>query len=619
MELTIEPAAISELAAAYFQSLITLALAATSLLLHQRYQKPYFLAWAAAWGVYALRMGAIISFMHTGQPLWLYWHQVLTGWTALALLWAALVFWRRVPWRPVYLLLLLFPLVWSYLAIYRLENFLLAAGPAIAFLSLATFATAAAFFAFHRETGSRFAFWVALSVALWGLHHLDYPFLRARGIWNPWGYYLDIAFELALGVGILFLVLEDLGEGLTALSSLSRELQPHQPGDRLLNDLVSRCLDLRAVRGSALFLDAAAPGAGIPAVAAAGACTVWAEAPPPPVVRQVLGKVVATGQPQVAASDPGGDGEGLGGHRFMAALPVLQQEKVAGSLVVVGNARDPFTALDTSFLVALGQQVGAALENADLNRRLQTRTHELERLQARMVARFEEERERLSRELHDETAQILAAVNLRLGVIAEQAPEQAEGLDRIRSLVGETIQSLRGVTRNLRPVALDDLGLLPSLRAMARDLAGRDGSLTVDFEAPSGPLTLGPDAELALYRTVQEAMANAVRHGGARTLRVVVTRDEEGVTLSVHDDGSGFAEGFVVQGNSRHTGLAGIRERMSAVQGQLDIGRSDLGGGRVTVRLPWPETPAPSDDTTVAEPSVAEASSSRAEPQRNAP
>ena len=312
-------------------------------------------------------------------------------------------------------------------------------------------------------------------------------------------------------------------------------------------------------------------------------------APPPTGVREVLGAVVATGQPQLTAADPGADGAALGGHRFVAALPVLNRETVAGSLVVVGNARDPFSALDTSFLVALGHQVGAALDNADLNRRLQTRTDELEQLQMRMVARFEEERERLSRELHDETAQILAAVNLRLGVVAEKVPEQARSLDDIRALVGSTIQSIRAVTRNLRPVALDDLGLLASLRAMTRKVAGNDGSLDVDFDMPPRMPALGPDTELALYRAAQEALANAIRHGEARRVRIVVRVDGGSITLEVHDNGSGFPDDFEVRGNSRHTGLAGLRERAVAAGGTLEVGSSDLGGGRVTIRVPVDE------------------------------
>ena len=81
----------TELAAAYLQGAITLALVVLCFLLHRRYRKPYFGAWALAWGVYGARLAAIIVFLHTGRNAWLYWHQVTTGWTALALLWAALM------------------------------------------------------------------------------------------------------------------------------------------------------------------------------------------------------------------------------------------------------------------------------------------------------------------------------------------------------------------------------------------------------------------------------------------------------------------------------------------------------------------------------------------------
>lgn len=593
MDLSVPQAALSELAAAYFQAFVTIGLALMCLGLHRRYHKPYFQAWAFAWGVYGLRMGAIISFMHSGATVWLFWHQVLTGWTALALLWAALVFWRRSRWRALYGLWVLFPLAWSSIAIYQLDTFLLAAAPAVLFLSLATFGTAWAFFRYHVETGSAAARWTAAAMALWAIHHLDYPFLRARGVWNPWGYYLDVGFELALGIGILFLVLEDLDEGLRALSALSAELQPREQVDDLPDALMDRALTLRSARGSALFLDALAPGAGIPAVAASGVCAGWVHDSPPPRVRAVLAQVVDTGAPQVASPVLGGPAR-PGEPRYLAALPVIQNGEVAGSLVVVGEARDPFAALDTPFLVALGHQVGAALENAALTRRLEARTHELERLQTRMVHRHEEERQRISRELHDETAQILAAVSLRLGVLAEQGDEEiSAGLAQVRALVGGTIRSIRGVTRNLRPVALDDLGLLSALRALARDLAGNDDAMAIHFDAPPRLPELRPDTELALYRAVQEALANAVRHGGARTAWITLRRDPSEIHLVVRDDGSGIRDGFQIEGNSRHTGLAGIRERATALGGRVTIQPAEGGGTELSVSVPFAEEPEP--------------------------
>ncbi|HSG47706.1 MAG TPA: histidine kinase, partial [Longimicrobiales bacterium] len=427
MDLSVPEFALTELAAAYFQAFISVALAALCVHLHRRYRKAYFRDWAVAWAIYAIRMGAIISFLHTGAPVWLYYHQVFTGWTALALLWAALVFAQQLRWEPRFTLLLVFPPVWSYLAIYEMDNFLAAALPAVLVLHAATLATAWAVFQDHREAGSRAARLVAFFLVLWALHHLDYPFLRARGIWNPWGYYLDVVFQLSVGAGILLLVQEDLDEGLKALSALSAELQSGRPPEELPDALIERSLALRAVRGSALYWisarstgDAPPPGSRPPlpgaVISAAGACAHWAGKPPSPILEPLLTDVLLSGEPRVATDLRRDDFP----HDYVAALPILQRERVSGALVVVGEARDPFTALDDSFLVALGQQMGGALLNADLNRRLADRTRELEQLQERMVQRHEDERNRISRELHDETAQLLAAVNLRLGLLQER-------------------------------------------------------------------------------------------------------------------------------------------------------------------------------------------------------
>ena len=192
-----------ELDAALLQATITAALAALCAFLFGRYRKSYFAWWSAAWGLYFLRIGAITSFLLTSQRVWLYWHQVVTGWTALALLYAALMFSQQVRWRRWFLALVLFPPLWAYIAIYRLQHFLWAAGPAVLFLSFATLWTSWVFLRYRRRVSSSGATLLAVAFGLWGLHHLDYPFLRARGTWAPWGYYLDILFALAVGAGIL--------------------------------------------------------------------------------------------------------------------------------------------------------------------------------------------------------------------------------------------------------------------------------------------------------------------------------------------------------------------------------------------------------------------------------
>ena len=581
MDLRVPQLVGTELAAAYFQAVITLALVGLFLHLHRRYGKVYFRDWALAWGLYALRLGAIISFLHTGVPGWLYWHQVLTGWTALALLWAALVFAQQGRWRQWYWLLVLFPPVWSWVAIYRLDHFMLAAGPAVAFLSLATLLTAGAFFRYHREAGSAAARILAFTLLLWALHHLDYPVLRARGIWNPWGYYLDLFFTLGVAAGILLLIQEDLDQGLEALSSLSGELQSETAHPRLTEALLERAVTLKAVRGSALFvLDSAGQTGHF--TAGAGACSGWPSQPITPALRGLLDRVVESGSPQVHLADPG-EKDPL---PYTAALPVFRGDAVSGALVVVGRTRDPFTALNDRFLFALGQQVGAALQNAELNTRLALRSEELEALQGLLVQRHEVERARISRELHDETAQILAAVNLQLGMLSEGMDSGSrDGLERARHLVGEGIRSVRRVTRNLRPVALDDLGLSAAVRALVRDFDGGQ-SLAVTFEAPQNLPRLGPESELTLYRAAQEALSNTARHAEASQVRVRISSSDTSVTLEVEDDGCGFSDEVLSGHGSGSSGLAGMKERSLAQGGSVTVANLDGGGARLSLTLP---------------------------------
>ncbi len=589
MDLSVSQAPLGELAAAYLQAVVTLGLVVLCGTLYHRYRKVYFALWAVAWAVYGLRLGAMIAFLHTGWSAWLYWHQVTTGWTALALLWAALVFSQGPKWRPAYWALALFPPVWSYVAIYRMENFLLAAGPAVLFLSLATALTAWAFFRYDREVGSPAARILTVTLALWSLHHLDYPFLRARGAWNPWGYYLDLIFELGMGAGILMLVLEDLDQGLRTLTELSGELQQRgHRGEGVPEAVLRRALSLRGVHGSALYMDTGSnAGRDGAFVQGAGVCTLWPYETPPELAWRAVARVRASGQPEVIKGRSPDADKALWAHPYIAALPILRGELVAGALVVVGESRDPFTALDTPFLLAFGQQVGAALENEDLYRNLEDRTAELERLQMRMVRQHEEERNRLSRELHDETAQVLAAVNMQLGLLREKGDEDmARALDRARALVGEGIRSIRSVTRNLRPTALDDLGLLPAMRALARDFGGPD-ALEITFDAPSTLPDVGGDAELALFRTLQEALSNAIRHGRCTHVSIEVSAQHEAVVLNVVDDGVGFPTDGAHRLDRTRGGLAGIRERITGVGGAFTLDNRAEGGARVHVCVPF--------------------------------
>jgi signal transduction histidine kinase len=585
------PASLSELNAALLQAVITMGIAVLCAFLFVQFRKRYFLWWAVAWALYVLRIGAICGFLTTAFEPWLYIHQVLTGWTALALLGAALTFSQQLEWRWRYLALVLFPPLWSYVAIYRLENFFLAAGPAVLFLSLATLWTGWVFWRYQRRTGSRAAGFVAGVLVLWGLHHLDYPLLRARGAWNPWGYYLDIGFALALGAGILLLVVEDLRRGLATLSALSGDLQlaslssPNAPGPDVIDSLLARPLALGGVRGSALCLTqpASANGNGHTVerfVRGAGACADWSGRTPEGAAWEMMRRVARSGSPEVAHDWPDPFAPSARAFAYVAVLPVIRDAVHVGALVIVGDEGDPFTALGEEFLRTLGRQVGAALENADLTSRLAARTQQLERLSVRMVRQHEEERRRISLELHDETAQAFAAVKLQLGVLRESVePALAPRMDRVLELVDTGMRSIRSVTRDLRPPLLDELGLLPALRALVEGFGERTG-IAMSVVAPDALPPLSNDAELALFRALQEALSNVARHAGARSVRVVLVRRHDALELEVLDDGRGLT-------GQPGLGLTGMQERLGALGGAVHIADAAGGGVRLAVRLPF--------------------------------
>jgi len=567
----------AEIAAAFLQATVTLGLAIVFLYLFRRYHKPYFGYWALAWLLYLLRMGVIIGFVFTGSRPLLFWHQVLTGWTALALLWAALVFSQQLQWRPRYVVFVAFPAIWAYVAMYRLDNFLAAAAPMVVFLSLSTLWTGWVFYRYDRRVGSTGARLLFVSLLLWSVHHLDYPFLRARGVWSPWGYYVDIIFVLAMGAGIMLLVLEELHRGLGTLSALSGDLQRGGERAEILEVLLDRLLSLPAVKGAAMYQVADGERQFI---RGAGICGHWENDKPHGDLAQAIDSAVSTGHPEVVHGD-------ASGNTYAVALPVLRGSEVTGAIIVVGDSSDPFAALDARFLVALGQQIGVALERADLDQRLRTRTAELERLASRMVRQHEEQRRRISRELHDETAQVFSAVKLNLGLVSESArAEEAVRLEQVIELIDTGIDSIRRVTQDLRPSVLDELGLLPALHALVGDF-GETTGLTIRFVAPDALPELSADAELALFRVLQEGLTNVARHAEASTVEVMVDSTEEQIVVHVRDDGSGLQSGGTDRLSAEgRVGLVGMRERIAGLGGSVSVTGDPGKGVDLSVRVP---------------------------------
>jgi len=193
----------------------------------------------------------------------------------------------------------------------------------------------------------------------------------------------------------------------------------------------------------------------------------------------------------------------------------------------------------------------------------------------RVVAAQEEERRRLALELHDETGQALTSILLGLKAIGSaHNKEEAERAEAdVRVLVVQALQDVRALAVELRPSALDDFGLGPALERLAQTFGERSGiETTVETHLEE---RLSPEIETTLYRVVQEALSNVVKHAAAEHVSIVISQRGRTVAATIDDDGGGFDEGDV-----RHEalGLVGMRERLALVGGSLEI-ESALGSG----------------------------------------
>jgi signal transduction histidine kinase len=202
----------------------------------------------------------------------------------------------------------------------------------------------------------------------------------------------------------------------------------------------------------------------------------------------------------------------------------------------------------------------------------------------RVVEAQELERRRLARELHDETGQALTSILLRLKPLEQSAASEEARAEvaSVRELVVSTLQDVRRLAVELRPSALDDFGLVPAVERLAETFREQTG-LAVDLEAQLADERLPSEVETALYRVVQEALTNVVKHSGADRVSILLARKSRAVVAVVEDDGSGFDPGTTREGA---LGLAGMRERVGLVGGRLRIESSAETGTTLVAEVP---------------------------------
>lgn len=267
--------------------------------------------------------------------------------------------------------------------------------------------------------------------------------------------------------------------------------------------------------------------------------------------------------------------------RSLLCVPLVYRDEAIGALQFL-NKRDghSFRRDDLALARPLASQAAVAIENSRV-------------FEGQIVKAQEDERRRIARDIHDGPAQALAGLILRIDIcrrLLDSDPRKAVAeLDELKEHLKESLQEVRGIISDLRPLALDRLGLTAALRAYLEGVAGRSGLAAV-FTVTGEERRLPSVLEVTIYRLVQEAVNNVRKHARADTVTVTVRFQADRVEATVEDDGVGFDVEAVRRGGGEHFGLAGMRERVDLMDGTIEIS-SPAGRGRGTrVSFSFPVT-----------------------------
>jgi signal transduction histidine kinase len=254
-------------------------------------------------------------------------------------------------------------------------------------------------------------------------------------------------------------------------------------------------------------------------------------------------------------------------------VPLRARERTIGVLIAHDKVgRDlRFTSADLRLAEQFALRASIAV---DLSRRIARDSLR------RVVAGQEVERRRLARELHDETGQALTSI--LLGLRALEAANDDVEVDDLRELVVATLQDVRRLAVQLRPKALDDFGLVPALERLVQTFSESSG-ISVELEAQIGEQRLPSDVETTVYRIVQEALTNVVKHAEASRVSILLVRRDATVTAVVEDDGRGFDSEAAGEDS---LGLEGMRERVELHEGRMTVETAPGSGTTLRVEVP---------------------------------
>ncbi|MBI5955696.1 MAG: GAF domain-containing protein [Chloroflexi bacterium] len=272
------------------------------------------------------------------------------------------------------------------------------------------------------------------------------------------------------------------------------------------------------------------------------------------------------------------------------SVPLKAKGSVLGIMNVACERCNDFTTEEQMLLSSIGNQIGIAIENARLWEELKRKEELRGQLLAKVITAQEEERKRIARELHDQTSQSLTSLMVGLKLV-EGATSLANARARsaeLKALTGQTLQEVHDLARELRPSVLDDLGLVAALQRYTGEYSRKFG-VAVDFQ-PLGfdARRLPSEVEIALYRVIQEALTNVVKHAQAKNVSVLLEHRGSSVLAIVEDDGKGFNVPRTLRSKSRanRLGLFGMQERAELLGGRMTLESKPGLGTTIFLELP---------------------------------
>jgi signal transduction histidine kinase len=294
---------------------------------------------------------------------------------------------------------------------------------------------------------------------------------------------------------------------------------------------------------------------------------------------------------------------------FRIEIPLLARNELIGLVTLGVNDLGAFTPDHEEIAQEVASSLAIAIQQARLHEQVRAANERLHTLSRRLVEAQENERRHMARELHDEVGQALTTVIINLQALQrlleaprpEPRPERDEGRDEGRDeapdlltyleeslqTVRRTLQQVRDLSLDLRPSLLDDLGLAPALRWYTDRQAQRAG-FAVHFAADLPETRLHVDVETTCFRVVQEALTNVIRHAQAQRVSIELRQGQEGLELSIRDDGRGFDVERALQhaAGGASLGLLGMQERVQFAGGQIDIQSAPGQGTEIRVSFP---------------------------------